>query len=453
MFKGHLKIELKDEKTGKVEKHEQDNMVTNALAYVLGLAAQDSTSAANASHIYNVLPAATKALGGIFLFDGTLEESVENIHFPMNVHLIGHAGQAADTASRLGGSINTVESGKTDTGYVNVWDFSTSQANGTIASLALTYYLAGQNPFTNFQSSISYYSLSHTYYGVGYDEDTSTEYLYQYSEGEIYKKKIYNAVITATSPSFGEEEEVFDFAFSNPNYSNWHVMNGYDGYIYAINFASLTTAGTVSIRIRKVKVEKGTFTEEDEQDFTINNITTVGTMQTFRAVNYTLKMITCVSCGYLYLVSQDHKTLYKVNLSNTADISEYTFDEATIQRMFPKRGGGIIAVFGWTGTTSSGSTATYYSVGYVYPDGKYCYQEESTRSVNEMQGIFGYETDKLLFQYTSNSNSYREYYSFATNYLGTICNLDSPVVKTSAQSMKITYTLTDVSNEGSDASA
>ena len=36
------------------------------------------------------------------------------------------------------------------------------------------------------------------------------------------------------------------------------------------------------------------------------------------------------------------------------------------------------------------------------------------------------------------------YYSYSRLYLGTICNLSSPVVKTSAQSMKITYTLTDV---------
>ena len=36
------------------------------------------------------------------------------------------------------------------------------------------------------------------------------------------------------------------------------------------------------------------------------------------------------------------------------------------------------------------------------------------------------------------------FYAYVRNYLGTICNLSSPVVKTSAQSMKITYTLTDV---------
>lgn len=37
MLKGHLQIELKDEKTKKVQVYEQDNMVTNAVASLLGL--------------------------------------------------------------------------------------------------------------------------------------------------------------------------------------------------------------------------------------------------------------------------------------------------------------------------------------------------------------------------------------------------------------------------------
>lgn len=38
MLKGHLQIELKDEKTKEVQVYEQDNMVTNAVADLLGIA-------------------------------------------------------------------------------------------------------------------------------------------------------------------------------------------------------------------------------------------------------------------------------------------------------------------------------------------------------------------------------------------------------------------------------
>ncbi|MGO4997869.1 hypothetical protein, partial [Oribacterium sp. Sow4_G1_1] len=120
MLKGHLQIDLHNEITGENERVEQDNMVTNALGYVLGLAA--NVGAKGNNHFSDLLPAATKALGGLLLFDGTLTEDVNNVHFPMGVHLIGHAGQTANTASKLGGSINKAESGRTDTGYVNVWD-------------------------------------------------------------------------------------------------------------------------------------------------------------------------------------------------------------------------------------------------------------------------------------------------------------------------------------------
>lgn len=137
MLKGHLQIDLHNEITGETRRFEQDNMVTNALGDILGLAANVGAKGVNAFD--DLLPAATKTLGGLFLFDGALTENVNNVHFPMSVHLIGHARQETNTTAKLAGSINKAESGRTDTGYVNVWDFSTSQANGTIASLALTH--------------------------------------------------------------------------------------------------------------------------------------------------------------------------------------------------------------------------------------------------------------------------------------------------------------------------
>ena len=39
MLKGHLQIDLHNEITGEIKRVEQDNLVTNALGYVLGLAA------------------------------------------------------------------------------------------------------------------------------------------------------------------------------------------------------------------------------------------------------------------------------------------------------------------------------------------------------------------------------------------------------------------------------
>ena len=41
----------------------------------------------------------------------------------------------------------------------------------------------------------------------------------------------------------------------------------------------------------------------------------------------------------------------------------------------------------------------------------------------------------------------KTYRNWVANYLGTINNLEQPVTKTAAQTMKIVYTLTDVGDE------
>lgn len=92
--------------------------------------------------------------------------------------------------------------------------------------------------------------------------------------------------------------------------------------------------------------------------------------------------------------------------------------------------------------TGSGSKTTYHSPAIIYPDGKYKYKEESTAtSTNNNYSHIGVEADDL---FVVDPNSSSIYLSYMKNYLGTICNLSSPIVKTSAQSMKVTYTLTDV---------
>lgn len=439
MVKGHIQIKLKDEITGKVETHDQDNMVTDAAAYILGLLA-NMAAKNNNSIMGEALPVAKKALGGIFLFDGALEENAQNVHFPMNVHLTGHAGQDANTENKMAGSINSAESGPTDTGFTTVWDFSTSQANGTIAALALTSYRAGANPFTRGQYNSSTYQVDRRYYGVGFDENKQVEYLYAYEKGKIYKKQSFGAIITAGSPHLGSEEEVFDFAFTDPSVNSWSVVNGYDGYVYAINMKSLSSKGTVNVRIRKVKIDDGSFKEEAEQTFPVANVTSSGSS---RISNYG-NAYTVICRGYLYFVSYDNTTIYQVNLANTVDVKEFKFGEKKVPYIFPAYNGGLVGLFSWSIKTSTGASQTIYTPGYIYPDGKYCCREESTGSSSDLYDYISYETDQLKRIMSCTSNGNYMYLALASNYLGTICNLSSPVIKTSAQSMKITYTLTDV---------
>lgn len=438
MLKGHLQIELKNEETGEVETHEQTNMVTNALSNVLGICANASYSSSTYL-IPNLLPVSKRGLGGLFLFDGTLEESEDNIHFPMDVHLVGTAGQVAKTNSKITGSINNNESMKLENGYTNVWDFSTSQANGTIASLALTNYKAGEDPFDSVFEYSNNFTMNNSYVPMAYDQSSGTAY-FLYS-GKIYSKKIYSHRITVNSPNHGEEIEVKNLNLSNPGSSSWTINNGYDGYVYAIYMPSVNNKGSVAVRIKKYRISDFSFEEESEQSFTLENITSGSSSSPSYYLNYTI----VVSKGYLYFLSYSKDILYQVNLSNVADIKELKFGVATVVYIYPRYNGGLYGKFIWKGTSSSGSTVTYYGSGYIYSDGKYIYKEESTSTPYNGYGNLFYsicfEGNDLVALNNYNGNNLK--YAFMTNYLGTICNLDSPVVKTSAQTMKVTYTLTD----------
>ncbi|MBR1673555.1 MAG: hypothetical protein IJ703_01190 [Eubacterium sp.] len=140
-IKGHTTIELKDAKTGKVEKFENDNMVTNALNYYL----QD-VGAFNGNPILtsdvrdNLIP---NLLGGLILLDGTLTESAETIICPTGKKMVGNGSyditaDGQDGVTELG-SWNATESGwQFDGTFKEVWDFSNTQANGTIRCACLT---------------------------------------------------------------------------------------------------------------------------------------------------------------------------------------------------------------------------------------------------------------------------------------------------------------------------
>lgn len=436
MLKGHLSIELKNEKTGEIKKVEQDNMVTNAIASVLGLAA--NCSAYNSNEMNHILPLATRGLGGLFMFDGTLEEKEDNIHFPMDVHLTGSGGRVANTASKITGSLNTAESGKTDTGYTSVWDFSTSQANGTIASLALTNYKAGEDPFYNEMIYDSSVYMNRYYSPIGYDAKKGI--IYFYSEGKVYKKQMYTNIIDANSPTLGEEILIKDFSFEDPKYSYWDICNGYDGYLYAIYATSHSSKSTVTFRIKRWRIDDFSFEEDSELNFSLDNITNISTS----SPNYTMSTRYSVSKGYLYFVSYDYDCVYKVNLSNTVDVKEIKLDGVRVHYILPRYNGGLFAWVSWPGVTSAGASTTYYSIAIIYSDGKFKYKDESTSTgTSENDYYTGIEGDNL---YMVRFNKYYTAFAFARNYIGTICNLATPVVKTSAQSMKVTYTLTDIDN-------
>lgn len=162
-FKGKSIIELTDVNTGEVEVHEDENMVTNALATVfselmcdiiyplfsnsnLGIIESSNNNRLNNYSKFGLMPLYNYGIGGIFLFEAPQTEDVNNIYPKGTAVLTGYASNTVNGVQydKKLGSMDIQNSGPIEGGYKFVWDFTTEQANGIISCLALTTAAAGR---------------------------------------------------------------------------------------------------------------------------------------------------------------------------------------------------------------------------------------------------------------------------------------------------------------------
>ena len=155
MLKGKSKIELFDAATGtKLLEQRDTNLVTDALdvlancrekSGLLKWWEEEKTSKERFSvnPIHNMKPLYKRALGGILLWDGNIAEDPSIVIPPSGVTEVGHAGGVYAGADIYRGSYNLNESGEISGGYRHVWDFDTDKANGVIKCLTLTSWHGG----------------------------------------------------------------------------------------------------------------------------------------------------------------------------------------------------------------------------------------------------------------------------------------------------------------------
>lgn len=156
MLKGCAEIELRDKHTGETKRIKHENMLTDGLAialtpqlgryaYTTGYKGGSGAPETDENKMKNNRSVMDHLLGGLFLFGETLQESAGNVEMPAGGALIGKGGHNAYSGvDAQRGSYNEKESGvQADGSFRHVWDFATSQANGTIRALALTTHAGG----------------------------------------------------------------------------------------------------------------------------------------------------------------------------------------------------------------------------------------------------------------------------------------------------------------------
>lgn len=519
MFKGHTKIELTDVNTGKKEVHEDDNMFTQAIFNSLNNTWTQMLGGLGAINGWH-LPLASKMLGGIALFGDNITEDENITYFPKGNPVIGYAGTiASDGLDNMWGSRNLLESEdyNTDTKSVKyVWDFSTSQGNGTIKAVGIMdgtqadfYGVGAWHKLYDRKLDITTYFSQFGRRIAEWDGDIVVWMENGTGSVKINKSKFVMDKVTLNN-TLGRSELIETHTVSLPvptmNYFYTFWKDGDDGYWYgfvnmensSFNVSNNTYYGNDHIGyygssfLQVVRIDKVTY-EMEYHNITIPSYYVEGTVcNPIITNNYIIMPVS----SFNYFANSSSPSSYAANLQ---------------KNVFAK-----ISKLDWTITISGikdSADADYYLYPNSYNNTCYysgqmfcgqfqniklpngCYQmndiiidddgfvvkqlnppmdKNITMPVKDANSIYqrtflcpygisestyGNKSEAynrpmvLLFNSKKNiflwvghvSGSYKAYIMPANcQQLMTINNLAEPVTKTATQSMKITYTITDV---------
>lgn len=220
MLKGKMTIELTDVNTGKKDVIEEENMVTNALAEIFSPLGH----LMNADSIYNQFNSYySKLLGGLLLFDNNIEEDPNQLYAPANANLVGCAvyNTQNNTTGKMRGGYNQTESEfNAKNRYMKfVYDFSTSQANGTISCVALTHQQGG---YTTYGSSDAVLNTGNSTAISPYS--STLQYVYTSYTGANTGDKYSGLTVGTTEVLFlldPDNDVAYYFKIKNQNATGW----------------------------------------------------------------------------------------------------------------------------------------------------------------------------------------------------------------------------------------
>ena len=458
---GNLTIELADQNTGETETLSETNMVTNAVNDILGInpmgTMYKTADEYDDTLIWNneLLPICPNMIGGILLFSSSITEAADNLYLPSTNLPVAYASNDVNaTANTKRGSMNLTESMKLTNGYKFVWEFTPSQGNGTIAAVGLTSRQGGANAYGSEvavngtllqtkRASLDYNDgfINDLFRCISVDFENSKLYSLSYASNTVtikrYRIPIFDIGLNERlndSTLTLEDTTVLQcstFKFYG-SYTPYGIFcDGGDGYWYGFSNQE-NSAGSATMLWIKIKKSDYSFTEGS---WTLSNakLTVVGSFK--EGSNYPSgSRNSVVRNGYLYVFAYDKTGIYKINLSNSTDITLIPFGFTSAFKCIGESGStecrlsilnDIIIGYDFEIDISDNVTATFAGV----------------RCGNIATPFFQYK--EFVFAWGGAHLSQYRYTWLLTPYLATISNLSQAVVKNADKTMKITYTLTE----------
>lgn len=446
MIQGKTKIQLFDSNGNLENEIVEKNMVTNALQYLVSPDVCMLSENTINSLIKDSMPFYSNALGGVMLFDENIEENAETVFKPNSVNIVGHAGSVYSGTNVMRGSYNVNESGelKDDNlqriGYRHVWDFGTDKGNGTIKCLSLTSLNGGNNAFSPAYMDCTKKN-NHTLYSNSImgmygkflgqiDGSTIARLIYGTKDGQTG----FHLLHTQFSPRKGItifenagscKETMFKYLnistqLSNNSYGLYAAVPDKDGFAY---ICSVNSSGVVTYS--KFSIITG-----DVNDGTANIAVPDG---------YSLITPYCIIFGNRIVLT----------LKNSSDNLYYpAFYDLQGNLIRVETRGGIGGAFMYA-EADNGRLYLSDTYNYVYVFENEYYKAEEQAFSSRYWGGSQYKYKNGIYNFTAGMGVGVDGYSnmYVTrrdDYIATINNLATPVVKTNAQTMKITYDIMEV---------
>lgn len=457
-LEGHIKIELFNAETGEVEECiEGKNIVTNAVRDIF---ASNYFGGMNYS---KMMPIFKEMFGGILCFQDLLTEDADGYAIP-NYHtneVKGHAGQATYVPETEGVDItrgNPVfsASGYTEHGFRHVWEFGTTQGNGTIKAVGLCHKDAGSYWLNNGNRSFNPYIDSDTIETTGtlsaplfFNRSTGTSYRLTYAsnstslgiETHCYaglKDGIgFTQVFPCDEDSDTENRELHQVTMPHRASDFLYLYHEDTNKIDAL----YSPGGN---KLQKSVIDLSTWTVSTTEH-TIADTSLYGSDG---SGNYgknsegNARAISLDQDGYLYWLKSDRKSVYKIKYSTMiADVeavSDTTLDSHTYCDGI--QGLGHFGVNIYEGFVVDHDKIRHtYSNPYILGDGGTEMRDVCSNPDGGMVQFFPVKRNY--------NNGSRIGVRIAKLFLSTIKNLDTPINKNSTQTMTITYTITEVDDE------
>lgn len=470
---GRSIIELTNVKTGKVERYENDNMVTNALnKYFEDIGAFNASPLYNANVRNNLIP---QLLGGLLIFDTELQEDADNIICPSGVKMIGNGAYEVssgneDEVTEMG-TYDQVESHWTSDGkMIMIWNFSTSQANcnpdsgqqikclcltsanhgyigegnatslrakserrrdydlaGTAQSVSIDgygsqyYRVVRASKASNTVTMIDYYNLYRTSEHINEHMSETGKVKLVTSKQPIKKLDMRYGAGSQYIPTTEVEVSLPSGFVSTLNHGNPYWCNKYGS-----KFVMITG-------FRGVDYGQGRFARWHRstpiQVVIINEDNTISSYSVASPTgeNVDIELDSIIVAGTT-LVIGDHDTdkTWFIDMNNQADKDEIDGILSQIDFVYPTQG-----VAQGTGGKIDINERT------IYPNNSY-------RNSGNRNTCYNFLTDNPLVNcrlWGENTGINK-----TTNYLATINNLETPVIKSVEKTMKVTYVLSFVDN-------